>query len=64
MLYSIMTKRFLALQFHPTHMDRSEDLINQGAQWLLDGGSLDFTGMDNCTATHLVEGYTHSVSAQ
>jgi isoaspartyl dipeptidase IadA len=30
-------------QFHPTHMDRSEDLINQGAKWLLDGGSLDFT---------------------
>jgi beta-aspartyl-dipeptidase (metallo-type) len=24
-------------------MDRSEDLIEQGAQWLLDGGSLDFT---------------------
>jgi beta-aspartyl-dipeptidase (metallo-type) len=31
-------------QFHPTHMDRSEGLIDQGAQWLLDGGSLDFTG--------------------
>lgn len=25
-------------------MDRSEDLINQGAKWLMDGGSLDFTG--------------------
>lgn len=31
-------------QFHPTHMDRSEGLIEQGAQWLRDGGSLDFTG--------------------
>ncbi|CAG9463223.1 unnamed protein product [Pedinophyceae sp. YPF-701] len=31
-------------QFIPTHMDRSEELIEDGAKWLRAGGFLDFTG--------------------
>lgn len=31
-------------QFLPTHMDRSEELIADGARWLAEGGNLDFTG--------------------
>ncbi|KAL4437512.1 hypothetical protein ABPG77_003493 [Micractinium sp. CCAP 211/92] len=29
--------------FHPTHMGRSKQLVQQGEGWLLDGGSLDVT---------------------
>lgn len=29
--------------FHPTHMGRSERLVQQGEGWLRDGGSLDLT---------------------
>ena len=29
--------------FLPTHMDRADHLIQEGAKWLSDGGALDFT---------------------
>lgn len=29
--------------FHPTHMARDEELVQQGGRWLADGGSLDLT---------------------
>lgn len=30
-------------QFHPTHMSRSQQLVEEGAAWLADAGSLDLT---------------------
>lgn len=30
-------------QFLPTHMERTPDLINQGAKWIAAGGRLDLT---------------------
>lgn len=38
--------------FHPTHMGRSERLVQQGEGWLRDGGSLDLTCSppDECRA--------------
>ena len=29
--------------FHPTHIDRSPELAEEGARWLADGGTLDLT---------------------
>jgi beta-aspartyl-dipeptidase (metallo-type) len=37
--------------FHPTHVERSPQLVEQGAAWLADGGSLDLTaGSPACLA--------------
>ena len=30
-------------QFLPTHMERSDALVDEGLQWLADGGRIDFT---------------------
>ena len=30
-------------QFLPTHMERSEALVDEGLEWLRAGGSIDFT---------------------
>jgi len=48
--------------FYPTHMSRNRELANEGAQWIKDGGYVDFTARSAATVKALTRYFASGVN--